>query len=203
MALAETTELVAEMNLKGNFSQTATRFQKGLDGLNARTKTLQKGIGKIGQGLAKGFKAGVAGAGIAVGFLAYNIAQGVESLAELEDVTNATERVIKSTGGVAKVTAKQVRDLAQEYEDLTTVDDKVIQGAENLLLTFTNIRKKAFEPTLAVALDMSTALKMDLNAAVKALGKALNDPAANGPVAMGVRDSKAVADTEKIGRAHV
>ena len=153
-------------------------FQKGLDGLNARTKTLQKGIGKIGQGLAKGFKAGVAGAGIAVGFLAYNIAQGVESLAELEDVTNATERVIKSTGGVAKVTAKQVRDLAQEYEDLTTVDDKVIQGAENLLLTFTNIRKKAFEPTLAVALDMSTALKMDLNAAVKALGKALNDPAA-------------------------
>lgn len=178
MSLAETAELVAEMNLKGNFPQMATRFQKGLDGLNARTKTLQQGLGKIGKGLAKGFKTGVVAGGAAVGFLAYNVVQGIESLAELEDVTNATNRVIASTRGVAKVTAAQVRSLAQEYEDLTTVDDKTIQSAENLLLTFTNVRKRAFEPTLRTALDMAAALDMDVTAAVKSLGKALNDPAA-------------------------
>lgn len=178
MSIAETEELVAEMNLKGDFPQQAAKFQKGLDGLNVRTKKLQDGLGKIGKGLAKGFKTGVVAGGAAVGFLAYNVVQGLESLAELEDVTRATGAVLKSTGGVAKVTAGQVRDLAEKYEDLTTVDDKVIQGGENLLLTFTNVRKKAFEPTLAAALDMSEALDMDLNASVKTLGKALNDPAA-------------------------
>ena len=177
MALADTAELVAEMNLRGDFPRNAVKMQKGLDGLNKRTKELRGGLSKIGQGLAKGFKsAAVIGAG-AAGFLAFQVFQGVESLAELEDVTNATARAIKSTGGVAKVTAKDVRGLAEEYEDLTTVDDKVIQGAANLLLTFTNVRKKAFEPTLAVALDMAEALDMDLNSAVRSLGKALNDPA--------------------------
>lgn len=177
MALAETAELVAEMNLRGDFPRNAAKMQKGLDGLNKRTETLRKGLGKIGQGLAKGFKsAAVIGAG-AVGFLAFNIAQGIESLAELEDVTNATNQAIKSTRGVAKVTADEVRKLAEKYEDLTTVDDKVVQGAENLLLSFTNIRRKAFEPTLAAALDMSTALDMDLNSAVRSLGRALQDPA--------------------------
>lgn len=178
MSIAETAELVAEMNLKGDFPRQAVKMQKGLDGLNARTKSLQQGLGKVGKGLAKGFKTGVVAGGAAVGFLAYNVMQGLESLAELEDVTKATGVVLKSTGGVAKVTAGRVRELAEEYEDLTTVDDKVIQGAENLLLTFTNVRKKAFEPTLAAALDMSEALDMDLNASVKTLGKALNDPAA-------------------------
>lgn len=176
MSLAETSELVAEMNLKGDFPRQAARFQKGLDGLNKRTKELRGGLSKIGQGLAKGFKnAAVIGAG-AAGFLAFNIAQGIESLAELEDVTNQTNAVLKSTKGAAGISAKAIRDLAQEYEDLTTIDDKVIQSGENVLLTFTNIRKRAFEPALAAALDLSVAMDQDLKSSVVQVGKALNDP---------------------------
>lgn len=177
MALAETAELVAEMSLRGDFPRQAARMQSSLRGLNARTADLQKALGKIGTGLRKGFKAGMVGAGAAVGFLAYQVSQGIESLAELEDVTNATSQVIESTGGVAGVTAESVRELAERYEDLTTVDDKVIQRAENLLLTFTNVRRKAFEPAIAAALDMSQALGTDLDSTVRSLGKALQDPA--------------------------
>lgn len=174
--LADTAELVAEMNLRGNFPQMAARMQKGLDGLNRRTKELRGGLSKIGQGLAKGFKnAAVIGAG-AAGFLAFQVFQGIESLAELEDVTNQTNAVLKSTKGAAGISAKAIRDLAQEYEDLTTIDDKVIQSGENVLLTFTNIRKDAFEPALAAALDLSVAMDQDLKSSVVQVGKALNDP---------------------------
>ena len=51
-----------------------------------------------------------------------------------------TNAVLKSTGGIAGVTSKNVDDLAKSMLNLTGIDDEATQGAENLLLTFTNIR---------------------------------------------------------------
>lgn len=174
--IAETAELVAELNLKGNFEQMARRARKTLTGLHMDTARLRGELRKAGDGLKKSLKvgAGIAAGGVAL--LALNVRSGIDSLAELEDVTNQTNARLKATKGVAGLTADSIRKLAEKYEDLTTVDDKVIQQGENLLLTFTNVRKKAFEPAIAAALDMATALNMDTNAAVKALGKALQDP---------------------------
>ena len=46
---------------------------------------------------------------------------------------------------MANVTEKQVRELSESLEDLSTVDDKVIQQGANLLLTFKNIRNEVGE----------------------------------------------------------
>ena len=95
-----------------------------------------------------------------------------------------TEAVVKSTGGVAGVTAAEVDNLATKLSGVAAVDDEVIAGAENMLLTFTNVRDEAgkdgdvFSDATRLALDMSRALGTDAKASAMQLGKALNDPVA-------------------------
>ena len=119
---------------------------------------------------------------VAAGVIATQVYAGIRSLEELERVTNATEGVIKSTGSAAGVTAKQVRDLAQSLEGITTADDKVIQSGENLLLTFTNIGKDVFPQATKAMVDLGIAMAQgdvenaDFKSSAIQIGKALNDP---------------------------
>ena len=53
-----------------------------------------------------------------------------------------TQAILKATGGVANLTAKDVENLAQSQSKLTGVDDELIQAGENLLLTFKNVRNE-------------------------------------------------------------
>ena len=119
------------------------------------------------------------GVGLAAAGIATQVHAGVDSLVELERVGNLTEAVIKSTGASAGVTAQEVRGLSEEYEHLTGVDDKVIQNAQNVLLTFTNVKEDAFEPTLEAALNLNAALgggDESLQGTLLQVAKAINDP---------------------------
>jgi len=109
---------------------------------------------------------------------------------DAERTGKQTEAVLRSTGGAANLTAKQIGELAGKLSEKTAVDDEVIQHGENVLLTFKNIRDEAgkgndiFSQTTAVALDMSAALSESgdasdgLQSNMTRLGKALNDPIA-------------------------
>jgi phage-related minor tail protein len=117
------------------------------------------------------------GAGIVEGFKAlYNAAD------ESRKITNLTAQVIKSTGGAAKVSAKQVGDLAGAIAKKTGVDDEAIQSGQNLLLTFTNVKNVVgsgndiFNQATKIMTDMSVALGQDASGSAIQLGKALNDP---------------------------
>lgn len=141
--------------------------------INSLESTAKRASSNLGRNLAIG-TAAVGGA------IAVNVKSGVDSLVELERVNNLTNAVLESTGSIAGVTADKVRDLAEEYETLTGVDDKVIQNAENLLLTFTNVRDDAFEPTLEAALNLNAALgggDEGLEGVLMQVAKAMNDPA--------------------------
>lgn len=113
------------------------------------------------------------------GAIAVNVQQGLESLAELERVNAQTNAALKSTGNTAAGTVADIRKRSKALEGLTTVDDKVIQNAQNLLLTFPQIGEKAFEPTLQSALDLNAALGGDdesLQQVLIQVAKAVNDP---------------------------
>src|SRR4029077_9388015 len=130
-------------------------------------------LGFRGLGRSVGFASGwfLGGAGLAAGAKA--------AVAEVESAQKGSEQpaaVVRSRGGAAGVTAKQVDDLAGSLMNLSGVDDEVIKSAENLLLTFTNIKSDAFEPATRAALDMSVALQEDLQTAALQVGKALQDP---------------------------
>jgi hypothetical protein len=176
MAFAETANLAVKLTLGGNFNSQLAKTRAGLKGFDKDSSRAFKAGSQIGTGIKRASY--IAAGGIA--FLAANVAIGLDSLVKLESQTAQTEAVLKSTGGVAGITAKQVRNLAEKYEALNaTVGDEVIQNAQNLLLTFTKVNKKAFEPALAIALDMNQALgggPDGLAGTIKLVGKALQDP---------------------------
>jgi hypothetical protein len=105
-----------------------------------------------------------------------------EAADESRKIGALTTQVIKTTGGAAQISAKQVGDLAGAIAAKTGIDDEAIQSGENLLLTFTNVQNKAgqgndvFNQATKIMTDMSAALGGDASGSAIQLGKALNDP---------------------------
>jgi len=156
----------------------------------ANTDKLAAGF-KTAGGQAEGFggkvkslgkKALVAGGAAGFAALAGAVKVGVDEMTEAATVSAQTGAAIKSTGGVANVTAGHVDKLATSLMKKSGVDDEAITSGENLLLTFTNVRNEVgkgndvFDQATTAALDMSTALGTDMKTAATQLGKALNNP---------------------------
>lgn len=130
----------------------------------------------IGHSIAKTAKIaaiGIAAAGAAA--TAFGVA-AVKAYSEAEDSIEQTRAVLKSTGGAAGVTMKQVTDLATSLQKVTKFSDEEIRSGQNLLLTFTKIGKDIFPQATETILNMSTALGQDLKSSAVQLGKALQDP---------------------------
>jgi phage-related protein len=108
----------------------------------------------------------------------------IDEAREAQKVGAQTNAVLKSTAGVAGLTADQVGKMATRLSGFTGIDDEAIQSGENLLLTFTNVRNEVggkfvgvFDQATQAAVDMGVALGTDTKTAALQLGKALNDPA--------------------------
>jgi len=116
------------------------------------------------------------------------IGTGINEWQESAKVAAQTAAVLKSTGGAAKVTAKDVSSLAESLMHLSGVDDEAIASGENMLLTFRNIHNEVgkgndiFNQASLAVLDMTTAMShgnvTQENMAKTSIlvGKALNDP---------------------------
>ena len=122
-------------------------------------------------------------AGLALGgVLAGAAIVGFKELAEGQKVAAQTAAVLKSTGGAANVTAKDVDTLSMSLSKMSGVDDEAIASSENLLLTFRNVRNEVgkgnaiFDQATKVILDTSVAMGTDLQSATLQVGKALQDP---------------------------
>lgn len=134
----------------------------------------------------------VAALGVGAAFvgLASVVRAGFDEIAEGQVVAAQTGAVLKSTGGIANVTAAEIGDLAGSLSRLTGIDDELVQKGENLLLTFKNVRNEVgagndiFNQATAAALNLSVAGFGSVESASKMMGKALNDPIA-GMTALG------------------
>lgn len=166
-----TLEIVITGNSKGATTAVG-QVQSHLGKLGSSAASTGKKIATVmgGAGLA-----GIAALGAGINF---SIGEARESV----KVTGETERVIKTMGNSAHVSAKQVGDLADSISKKTGIDDEAIQSSANLLLTFGNIKNAAganndiFSRSTAIVQDMSTVLGTDANSSAIQLGKALNDP---------------------------
>jgi hypothetical protein len=149
------------------------------------------GTSKFGSALGTLAKTGALAAGAAgIGAVAVTLRQGIAEYTEASKVAAQTNAVIKSTGQIANVTAKDVDRLATSMMKKTGVDDEAIATGENMILTFKNIRNEAgrgndiFNQATKAVLDMDTAMTQG-NVTAESMaktsirvGKALNDPIA-------------------------
>lgn len=158
-----------QVEIVGDSRQLERAFGRSSKAASGFGRTLAT-VGKVG---AAGFVASAVGVGLA-------LRAGFSELAESQKVAAQTNAVLKSTGAVAGVTGKHVDKLATSISRMSGIDDEAIASAENLLLTFTQIKNRAgknndvFDQATKVTTDMATALGMDLNSAAMMVGKALN-----------------------------
>lgn len=114
--------------------------------------------------------------------LGKTLRESVEIAREEQKTLAQTAAVIRSTGGAAHVSAKEVEEYALKLSTQVGISHTIIQANENLLLTFTQVKNRVgegndiFDQATKTVLDMSVALKEDGKAASIQLGKALNDP---------------------------
>lgn len=167
-------------DLRFNIIGDSRSLKRALNGAAKDVKGFKSKLGGIGSIAAGVFGGGAALAGLSS--LTHQLGSVVTEAREAARVGRLTDAVIKSTGGAANVTASQVSRLAEAISNKTGIDDEQIQSAQNLLLTFTNVRNEVgkgndiFNQASQAAIDMSVALGTDSKSAALQLGKALNDP---------------------------
>ena len=137
-----------------------------------------KDLGKVDKGLSKLAKsAATAAAGF---FGARMLLDGFRKIidATREQVLAETQlnAVLKSTAGVAGLTAKELTGMASALQKQTRFGDEAIIKAQSLMLTFTKVGKEVFPGAIEAVLNMSEAMGQDLQQGVIQVGKALNDP---------------------------
>lgn len=141
-------------------------------------------------GVLNGFGGSLGGVAVAAGIALAGVAaltagavESVKAFEESENIAAQLNNVLRSTGGAAGVTSDAAIALSKNLEHLTGISDETALNAENILLTFTAIKKDAFEPATRAAVDMATALNHgmvpsmeDVQAKAMLIGKALQDP---------------------------
>lgn len=159
-----------------------------------RVRTDESGVDTVGagraagQGYTRGFVGSLGRIAVAIGgvLAARKVIdftkQSIGEAREAQKVGAATEQIIKTTGGAANVTAKQVGDLTTALSLKSGMDDELIQSGSNLILTFKNVKNEGtgldaiFNRANAAAVDLSAAGFGSVSSASLQLGKALNDP---------------------------
>lgn len=162
------------------FGDAADRAKKHTSEMGGGLSSLTKGF-TSGLGAVTGFIAGFGGFQLVTGVLEGvkdQLLSVLDAGMSQQKVMAQTAAVIKSTGGVAHVSASQVNELADKMARLTGISDDQIQATENLLLTFTDIQGKTFPQTTKAVVDMAVAMHEDLQSAAIQVGKALQDPIA-------------------------
>jgi hypothetical protein len=143
----------------GRFHKTAVKSEKA-------TKKFAKSWLTLG----KAFVA--AGVGLAIRSIISAAAEQERTLAQLRAGLESTNRVSGQT--IESLTA-----LSAEMQRTTVFSNEMVEAAEGILLSFTNIAGEAFPRTIKAAANVASRMGTDLQPVIIQLGKALNDPVAN------------------------
>lgn len=138
-----------------------------------------KGLASLGDAAGK---LGLVAGGIAAGgvlALGAAVVAGVGDAREAARLYASTEQTILTMGNAAGRSADQVVDLASSLSDAAGASlfgDDQVQQAENLLLTFGEIKGETFDLATALTVDLAQALGGAPADQAMALGKALDNP---------------------------
>lgn len=166
-----------------NYEIWATdKTKPGTDSAKRNLTGLQRAVeglkGALGTGALRfaTYAGGVALATKAVTNLGRAINDAIKSAGEQQRSMLQLERVVRTTGYAAGMTANQLGKLASGLQKVTTYGDEDILVASKMMATFTKISSDVFPRALEASIDLSEGLGQDLKQSVIQLGKALNDP---------------------------
>lgn len=177
------------MSSAGGGPKLATAYYELIPSMQGSEQTISAELGNAGTAGGKSFNSRLLGI---VGGLAAPLAAaaGIRKIIstgfdEAKDAAAGTAQLaagIKSTGNAAGVSVGQLNALAGSIQGYSGQTDDSIVSAEQLLLTFTNIKNvgpdKIFDQATTAAANMAAKMGGDASSNAIILGKALNDPVA-------------------------
>lgn len=171
--MADLAKLV--VRLEAQSSQLITELEKANGKIARFERNATGSLNKLNRQFDKfgfGAKAAIGAlfAGVSFKALIDANAQASEAFALLE---NAVTKAGAAAGGR---TAKDFAAVAQEIQNVTTVTDEAVQGVQQLLLRFQNIRSDRFDDATRAVVDFAAATKGDLASSAEIVGKALANP---------------------------
>ena len=166
--MAKTRKLVVDV--LADASRVTSEFGK----IDKSTGKLGDSFKKLGKTMALGMGAAVAGAVV--------LGKGaIDAAVEAQKVQKGVEASVRSSGGAANVTAKEIDKFASAMQFKTGIDDEAIKTSQTLLLGFRGVRNesgkgnKIFNRASVAMLDLGKKMG-STDGAAKALGRALSDP---------------------------
>ena len=142
------------------------------------TRGLERQMRGLGQSAsaAHGKIAGYAAGVLSINRLAASMRAVLDATVRQEQALAQVEARMRSTGGAAGLTTRQVADMAAALQDVTTFGDEEILETQSVLLTFRRIGRETFGAATEAVLDLATAMGQSAQSAAIQLGKALDDP---------------------------
>jgi hypothetical protein len=178
-----------QLSAKDDASAKFEKVKKAQDDLVSSSEKSAVAGDKAGsswKGIAGGVAVGtlaVQAARQAFSFLKGTIDESIQQAQEFQNNQAALSAAIVSTKGAAGLTVEELNNMAKELQNITAVDDDVINSMQTMQLTFTNIKAPVFKEVSLAVLDMATAMNQNalpsaeqLQTASIQLGKAMQDP---------------------------
>lgn len=133
--------------------------------------------GRLKNSLGGALKLGALGAGAGLGAMTGFLSLAAKEAIEAEQTQAELNAVLRSTQGIAGVTADAANDLASKWAAVTMFSDDAIISGESMLLTFTNIGSDVFPQATEATINLAQKFG-SMESASTMVGKALNDPVA-------------------------
>jgi len=147
---------------------------KATDDVKKGFNDIPKSSNKAGAALGR-----VAGAlaVAAAGFTAFKKAMDLAAeFGEFERQTLRIGALLRSTGAVSGQTRTELLKLASDVGRTTLLDERDVQDAIGILLTFANVQGETFERAIRLSADLTEVLGGDIRSATLQLAKALEEP---------------------------
>jgi gas vesicle protein len=140
--------------------------------LSKASKNLRREVGINFSAIGK---AGAAAVGVG---LALTIREGIKEFAEAQKASAQTAAALQSTGLAGVHSVAGIERMSGALMRMSGIDDQVIQGGQNILLTFGKVAssKSMLDRATKAALDLSVAFGKDMSSSSVMVGKALQDP---------------------------
>ena len=141
--------------------------KKGFNDIPKSSDKASAGINRVAGALAVA----------AAGFTAFKKAMDLAAeFGEFERQTLRIGALLRSTGAVSGQTRTELLKLASDVGRTTLLDERDVQDAIGILLTFANVQGETFERAIRLSADLTEVLGGDIRSATLQLAKALEEP---------------------------
>lgn len=175
-------------------SADGSSFTRGLEKAQRDAKAFENSMRSMQANLSR--LSNMAMGALGIGSVGQVLRESLAAYRESEQAEKKLAAVLHATGNAAGWSVAQLKDYAEELENVTNYEDDATIAAMALMAKFQNISGQTFKDAIRLSQDMASVMGTDLESAVMKVGKALNDPI-NGLGALGKQGDKVYEQQQK------